>query len=153
MQEWLYFVILRFCIHFPNFRQSSVVLSRRDIDRAWGILRGMGNPARSFQAWIDIIKQTVLTEFVPSLANMGMSITPSEFDASKPEDTAFNLINISDFNSLIALSQKYNVPVFDLTDAQLEQAGHALFNMKNNRNDFRAAFEALAQSVELLAKV
>jgi cellulose biosynthesis protein BcsQ len=78
----------------------------------------MGNPAQSFQQWIDIIKQTVLSEFVPAMSISGMAISVPEFNDAVPGDTPFNLINISDFNSLIAQSQKHSTPVFALSDAQ-----------------------------------
>src|SRR3984893_11346623 len=94
----------------------------------------LGNPARSFQEWIDIIKETVLQEFVPSLSPSGMCITEAEFTASSPADTPYNLANIADFNSLIAQSQKHNTPVFALSDKQLEQAGVILQNMKKSRD-------------------
>lgn len=71
-----------------------------------------GSPAQSFQQWIDIIKQTVLTEFVPAMTTNQMSVSVADFNAGSPGDTPFNLINIADFNSLIAQSQKFNVPVF-----------------------------------------
>src|SRR5258705_9658182 len=90
----------------------------------------MGNPAQSFQQWINIIKQTVLQEFVPALNLVGMSISVTEFNDAAPGDTPFNLINIADFNSLIAQSQKHSTPVFALSDAQIEQAGVILTNMK-----------------------
>jgi cellulose biosynthesis protein BcsQ len=113
----------------------------------------MGNPAQSFQQWIDIIKQTVLQDLVPSLASNNMSISVTDFNAAKPADTPFNLINIADFNSLIAQSQKHNVPVFALTDQQIEQAGVILDTMKKSREEFRKSFEALAQSVALISRI
>jgi chromosome partitioning protein len=113
----------------------------------------MGNPAQSFQQWIDIIKETVLKEFVPVLSTNKMSISVADFNAAAPSDTPFNLINISDFNSLIAQSQKHNVPVFALTDAQIEQAGVILQTMKTSRDAFRDAFAALANSVEIITGI
>jgi hypothetical protein len=110
----------------------------------------MGSPAQSFQSWINIIKQTVLQEFVPALATNGMTISVAEFNAAAPGDTPFNLINIADFNSLIAQSQKHNKPVFALTDAQIEQAGVILKTMKESRDAFKASFDALANSVEVI---
>lgn len=111
----------------------------------------MGNPAQSFQQWIDVIKASVTTELVPSLMKQGMSISVADFNNASPADTPFNLINISDFNSLIAQSQKHSVPVFALTDDQIEQSGIILKRMKRNREDFRDAFGKLAQTVEIIA--
>jgi chromosome partitioning protein len=110
----------------------------------------MGNPAQSFQQWIDIIKQTVLSEFVPAMSISGMAISVPEFNDAVPGDTPFNLINISDFNSLIAQSQKHSTPVFALSDAQIGQAGVILQTMKESRDSFRKSFEALANTVEII---
>jgi len=62
-------------------------------------------------------------------------------------DEPFNLANIADFNSLIAVSQEYNVPVFSLTQEQVDQAGKVWENMKANRDDFHKTFKALADKV------
>lgn len=72
----------------------------------------LGNPAMSFQGWIDKIKHAVTDELVPALNSQNMSISAALFNAAHPSDTPYNLINIADFNSLIAQSQKYSTPVF-----------------------------------------
>lgn len=110
----------------------------------------MGSPAQSFQQWIDIIKESVLKELVPALTPAGMVLSVAEFNAAAPGDTPYNLINISDFNSLIAQSQKHNVPIFALSDSQIEQAGVILETMKTSRNNFRKAFADLANTVEIM---
>ncbi|UQD95234.1 ParA family protein [Bradyrhizobium japonicum] len=112
-----------------------------------------GSPAQSFQQWIDVIKQTVLTEFVPAMTTNNMSVSVADFTASSPGDTPFNLINIADFNSLIAQSQKYNVPVFALKDHQIEQAGVILKTMKESRDAFKASFNNLANTVEIITGI
>ena len=112
-----------------------------------------GAPAKSFQQWIDKIKATVNAELVPALNVHGMSVSAAKFLAANPSDTPFNLVNIADFNSLIAQSQKYSKPVFALTDAQLEQAGVIENTMKISRDRFRQTFEALASSVALIANI
>jgi chromosome partitioning protein len=113
----------------------------------------LSNPAKSFQAWIDEIKDTVLTELVPSLRSRNMCISEAEFNAADPADTPYNLANIADFNSLIAQSQQYNTPIFALTDAQIEQVGKVLQTMKANREDFRKTFEGLARSIEIITGI
>jgi chromosome partitioning protein len=110
-----------------------------------------GNPAVSFQEWIDRIKETVLKEFVPVLTQAGMAISVQQFNAAHPSDTPYNLINIADFNSLIAQSQKHNTPVFALSDQQIEQGGVVLETMKKSRDGFQEAFDSLAHSVEIIA--
>lgn len=65
---------------------------------------------------------------------------------------AYN-INISDFNSLIAQSQKHKTPVFELVDAEIEQSGKILVNMKKSKNDFKKVFEEFAKNVVGLTKL
>ena len=112
-----------------------------------------GNPAKSFQTWIDIVKETVNEELIPALDAVGMCVSKAEFAAAHAQDTPYNLINISDFNSLIAQSQKYSKPVFALTDAEINQAGNVLETMVESRDRFRADFEALAITTEILISI
>lgn len=109
-----------------------------------------GNPAKSFQNWIDTIKLSVIQELVPVLMSNGMCITVPEFNSAAPQDTPFNLANIADFNSLIAQSQKFNTPIFALSDDQIEQGGFVLQNMITSRNEFNRVFAALANTIEII---
>lgn len=112
-----------------------------------------GSPAVSFQNWIDIIKVTVHQELIPALRPLNMALTEAEFLAAGAADTPYNLINISDFNSLIAQSQKYNKPVFALTDAEIEQAGKILDTMAKSRDNFLGSFSTLASTIEIMAGI
>ena len=111
-----------------------------------------GAPASSFQKWIDRIKTTVRSHLIPVLDPIGMTISEEVFRAAVSTDTPYNMANIADFNSLIAQSQKYNVPIFALSDTQIEQAGVILDNIKESRNNFRVVFEELAEDVVQLAQ-
>ena len=113
----------------------------------------LGNPAQSFQQWIDKIKSTVLKEFIPELVKSDMAISEAAFNRSSAGDTPFNLVNIADFNSLIAQSQKHNKPVFALTDAEIEQVGIILDTMKKSRDAFRQSFDGLANSIEIITGI
>jgi chromosome partitioning protein len=84
---------------------------------------------------------------VPALHPLNMMLPPAMFTAAGPGDTPYNLANIADFNTLIAQSQIHNVPVFALTDAQIERVGVVLANMIANRENFRNTFSNLAQCV------
>ena len=111
-----------------------------------------GAPAKSFQRWIDVIKHTVSEELIPSLSPLGMSIQLEEFSSCVSGDEPFNLANIADFNSLIAQSQKHNVPVFALSDDEIEQGGVILEKMKESRENFRSVFSSLASEVHSLTE-
>ena len=59
----------------------------------------------------------------------------------------YNLINIADFNSLIAQSQLHNTHVFLLTQEQIEKSGKVWTNMKKNRDDFKNTFTDFANRI------
>lgn len=82
-----------------------------------------------------------------------MIITEAEFVASGAADEPYNLANIPDFNSLIAQSQKHNVPVFALSDEQIEQGGKILENMKENRDTFEATFKDLSNCIRNISGI
>jgi len=106
-----------------------------------------GAPAKSFQKWIDTIEDTVNNVLIPELKPLGMSVNFDKFVNCISSDEPYNLANIADFNSLIAQSQKYSVPVFALSDVQIEQTGNVLNTMKESRTAFRKVFETLASEI------
>lgn len=111
-----------------------------------------GAPAKSFQRWIDVIKETVSEELIPALEPIQMTVSREEFMDHSETDEPYNLANVADFNSLIAQSQKFNVPVFALTDQQLEQGGVILENMKESRDNFRSVFHRLASEIHQMTE-
>lgn len=110
-----------------------------------------GAPAASFQAWINKIKQDVHRILAPALAPHGMMIDQAAFRTAVTADTPFNLANLADFNSLIALAQTHRKPAFALTDAEINRQGAVLESMQTNRRDFQNVFTDLARSVRALA--
>lgn len=106
-----------------------------------------GSPAASFKRWINRIKETMDTTLVPALQALNMVVSPATFTAASPGDTPYNLANIADFNTLIAQSQIHNVPVFALTDTQIERVGVVLEKMIASRDNFLTTFNALAKCV------
>lgn len=112
-----------------------------------------GAPAQSFQKWIDIIKSEVANSLIPALTPIGMAIEGAVFMENIAGNEPFNLANIADFNSLIAQSQKHNVPVFALTNTQIEQSGTVLENMMESRDGFKATFEQLAKEVHQITEI
>jgi chromosome partitioning protein len=107
-------------------------------------------PAASFQAWIDRIKDDVNRLLVPALRPLGMVVAEASFKAAVAADSPYNLANVADFNSLIALAQTHRKPAFALTDVEINRQGAVLENMRENRQDFEKVFNALARSVRAL---
>ena len=112
-----------------------------------------GIPAAAFQRWINEIKIGVQTKLIPMLRENDL-LLPDELytkayqigsDPIQPslffEDIASQpLLQLSDFNTLIALSQEHKAPVFDLSDYQLEKSGIVLEKMKESMKSFRVLF-------------
>lgn len=115
-----------------------------------------GAPAKSFEKWMSSISSAVDTILVPKLSEINC-ILPRKDIQSAIEDSdcssdlsAYDLAHISDFNSLIAISQQLSTPVFSISDQQIKdsgQFGHALNTMKTNRDAFNDQFRGLAQRV------
>ncbi|HDX8371105.1 TPA: AAA family ATPase [Aeromonas dhakensis] len=106
-----------------------------------------GAPVKSFQKWIDVINNEVIEKLQPALMKQGMTVTKAEFTSKVTSDEAFNIANIADFNSLIAQSQKHNIPVFALDETQIEQTGTVLSVMTESRDNFDKTFKKLAKDV------
>lgn len=109
-----------------------------------------GAPARAFQSWIDRINLNVNTNLVPVLEENNMIVDQSKFTKIGTQEEPYNIVNIADFNGLIAQSQKYSVPIFALTAEQIEQVGKVLQNSENSRDKFHATFTELANVVTVL---
>ncbi len=109
-------------------------------------LREGKTPSAAFQKWIDEIEEGVRTRLVPVLRQNGM-LLPDQIYKAAGVQPAKPLIQMSDFNSLIALSQKHKAPVFDLTDKQLEQTGVVLEITKKSMRQFHEIFSAGADRI------
>ena len=103
-------------------------------------------PSKAFTKWIDEIEVGVKNKLIPVLRENGMLLSDEVYkkagvDLSKPT------IQMSDFNRLIALSQKHKAPVFDLTDSQLEQVGVVLERTKRSMKEFRRLYSEGADKI------
>ena len=109
-------------------------------------LREGNTPSTAFQQWIDEINDGVKERLLPALENSKM-LLPEEVYEECNAATDGPLLQMSEFNGLIALSQKYEVPVFALTPAQLEQGGIVLERMRKSQTRFRKLFSDGADKV------
>ncbi len=129
-----------------------------------------GKPTAAFRNWIKEINTGVETKIIPVLSKNEMLLTndlyqkahelgtdPNELDILV-KDIAYEsvisqpLLQLSDFNTLIARSQEHNAPVFDLSDDQLEIAGIALETMKESMNKFKTLFSDGADRIITLTE-
>ena len=93
-------------------------------------------PSAAFQEWINEIEEGIKTKLIPVLSENDM-LLPDQVYQKVNLQKGEPLIQMSDFNSLIALSQKHQAPVFGLNDEQLEQTGVVLKRTRESMNRFR----------------
>ena len=103
--------------------------------------------AKSFKEWIDKIQKSSKDILAHSLKKSSMVIEEDLFKKYVTDESPYNLISIGDFNSLIALSQEYRKPVFELTDEELNFTGKVLETMKENQKQFNQLFSNLATRI------
>lgn len=108
-------------------------------------------PSRAFQVWIDRVRNATTGSLVPELEKIGLVIPKQKFCAVVHDQAPYDISLISDFNSLIAISQMKNKPVFELEERDLKDVsnayGAALETMKENVEKFRKTFEDVADKV------
>ena len=109
-------------------------------------LKQGNTPSAAFQKWIDEIQKKVDQKLLPALAACNMLLPDATYKAAGLV-AGEPILQMSDFNGLIAQSQKYSAPVFALTDAQLEQTGVVLERTKKSMKQFAKLFSEAADRV------
>ncbi|MGB6054311.1 MAG: AAA family ATPase [Burkholderiaceae bacterium] len=105
-----------------------------------------GKASKAFQVWIDELATGINKTLLPALDASSMLLPAQAY-----KDAGFEphqpLIEMSDFNGLIAASQQHQVPIYELTDAQLDQQGAVLENSKKSMEIFESLFKTCAERV------
>ncbi|AKS18135.1 AAA family ATPase [Xanthomonas campestris pv. campestris] len=110
----------------------------------------LGKASSAFQSWIDRLKVALEKELVPALASVGM-LDIAQYQARAGSPPWQPIMEVADFNSLIALSQDHQVPVYALTAEQVDQQGAVWTQTQKNMGVFGKAFEECAEKVIALA--
>lgn len=106
-----------------------------------------GQPAASFQRWIDEISDVVEKRLVPALSAADLLPQPEVYSKVGVSRKDLCLAQIPEFNSLIAISQDNLTPVFALTEEQLKAGGSVLENWLKSRDSFNVQFEELTDRI------
>jgi cellulose biosynthesis protein BcsQ len=109
-----------------------------------------GKETAAFQTWIEKIEQAVSDKLVPILRQSNMML-PSQMYRDQGLQNSLSLAKISNFNSLIALSQEHRTPVYALTSQQLRQTGVVLENNQIKQKEFKQTFSDLADKIIALS--
>lgn len=107
-----------------------------------------GVASEGFQVWIDRINKAVKDILTPKLSEINMLLAEDKYDdISETFDDDYCLVQIPDFNTLIATSQEHKTPVFALTDEMFGHAGAVLDQDIAKRKEFNEIFTSLANRI------
>ncbi|EAH6220801.1 hypothetical protein EHO80_01575 [Campylobacter coli] len=111
-------------------------------------------PTKAFEKWISAIRDAINTTLVTELSNINCVIEKEKFENGIknefPNLSPYDLAQISDFNTLIAISQRSKKPVFLLDDKDLDEAnqfGAAKQTSKEKIQDFHNTFMKLGRTI------
>lgn len=129
---------------FPevNLRFLGIIVQNFRINR--------GKETAAFQTWIERIENDVSKKLIPTLMSNNMML-PIQTYKKQGIQESFSLAKISNFNSLIALSQEHQTPVYDLTPEQLGQTGIVLARSQQKQEEFKQTFSDLADKIIALS--
>ncbi len=105
-----------------------------------------GRASKAFQHWIDQLVDGLKSVLIPALEKSEM-LDAQAYKNRLGEDPWVPLLEVPDFNSLVAFSQEHQVPIYALTAAQLDQKGAVWDQTKQNMDVFAAAFDKCAERV------
>lgn len=110
-----------------------------------------GQPSAAFERWIGRLRDGLENELVPSLEKAGL--LDRDLFKSKVNFSPFEpLLSVADFNSLIALSQEHQIPVYGLTARGLKQKGKVWQQTSANMKVFEKAFKDCSEKIMALTK-
>jgi cellulose biosynthesis protein BcsQ len=111
----------------------------------------LGRASKAFQRWIDQLTLGLEEILIPALEKAAM-VDPKKFRDRLGIEPWTPLLEVGDFNSLIALSQEFQVPVYALTPGQTKQAGAVWEQTQTSMRLFGEAFSACAEKIFTLAQ-
>src|SRR6185369_8728584 len=82
----------------------------------------MGKASKAFQNWIDQLIEGLKNTLLPVLEKSAM-VQDELFKERLGLEPWNPILEVADFNSIIALSQEHQVPVYALTEQQAGQQG------------------------------
>lgn len=108
-----------------------------------------GKAAAPFRNNITEIKETISKSLFNKIETAGMTLTSEQYGAGFIE-SHYCLGEIPDFQGLLPKSYDIGVPVFELEDSEIKEAGTVLEQMKSKRDGFNAQFAEISDKVDEL---
>lgn len=105
-----------------------------------------GGASKAFQKWIDELTDGLKATLVPELERAGM-LDPVSFQEKLGQAPWVPVMEVADFNSLIAISQTHQVPVYAVTEGQSEQQGSVWRQTQASMKAFEQEFSRFADKL------
>lgn len=105
-----------------------------------------GRASAAFQQWIDKLEEGLAGKLIPALESVDM-VDRQAFVAAAGHEPWVPIMEVADFNSVIALSQEHQTPVFALTQGQVNQTGAVWEATRESMATYHAAFNDCANTV------
>lgn len=105
-----------------------------------------GSASAAFQKWIDQLSEGLKTTLLPALEKVGM-VDQKRFIERIGQDPSKPLMEVADFNSLIAFSQEHQVPVYALQQKHSDQSGAVWDRTERSMKLFEQAFSECADKL------
>ena len=109
----------------------------------------LGRASSAFQRWIDQLIAGLRDTLLPALEKAKM-VDIADFKKRTGLDAWSPVLETSDFNSLIALSQEHQVPVYALTSEQTQQVG-AIWDQ--TQEDMKRYFQCFSDFADVMFKL
>jgi chromosome partitioning protein len=129
----------------PNFTPKLIgtIIQRFNIRK--------GKAAKPYRDNINDIKLSFKNELAPALLQNGMLFDKKQYSESGISDD-YCLSEIPDFAGLLPKAQSAGVPVFVLTETEINETGPILEGMKSRRNAFLDIFKDLSTKTTTILK-
>lgn len=103
-------------------------------------------PTKAYQKWFDALLRVKSEDLIPSLEGAGMTFVNSIYEESGAATSEF-LIEVPDFNSLIAISQDISKPVFSLNKDDIKTSGSVAINQVESAEKFDKIYADAARKI------
>lgn len=108
-------------------------------------------PTKAYQKWFDALLDVKRDVFIPTLEKSNLMYAEDFYENASAPLKDF-LIEVPDFNSLIAISQSLSKPVFDLTRDDIKNSGSVANNQVESAQKFENIYKTAATKIVDLAK-
>jgi cellulose biosynthesis protein BcsQ len=103
-------------------------------------------PTQAYRKWFDALLEGKRDVLLPAIRDAGLLYDEGRYDDAHAQLDNF-LMEVPDFNSLIAISQSLQKPVFELTKEDIKNSGSVAENQVKSAESFKKVYEIGAEKI------